>query len=79
MGLHGDGEHKIVALGGAKRLEHLASEHAVARPAQLVVGQAVHVLQGHEAVEAQLGIDGVAAIEGAGVVVDGRGGIAKLL
>ena len=79
VGLHGDGKDEIAPRRGGQRLHRLAHEHAVARPAEGVVGQAVHVFLRHEAVKAQLGVNGVAAIERARIVVHGGGGVAQFL
>ena len=79
VGLHGDAHHQVAGVGGFQRAQDLAGELGVLRPAQVGVLHVLHVLQRHEAVEAQVGIDHVAAVEGAGVVVHGGGGVAVLL
>ena len=79
MGLHGDGEDEIAVLGGAQRLQNFLRQDGILRPAKRIPLDVVHVFQRRERLEAEIGIDAVAAVERGVIIMDGVGGIARAL
>ena len=79
VGLHGDGEDEIAVLGGAQRLQDLLRQDGILCPAERIPLDVVHVFQRRERLEAEIGIDAVAAVERGVIIMDGVGGIARAL
>ena len=79
MGLHRHRIDHILPRCGIQRLENLLRQRRVLGPAQGVPLHPQHILHGRKGVKTQIGIDLVAVVEGARVVVDGVAGVALLL
>ena len=79
VGLHRHRIDHILSRRGIQRLEDFRCQQFVLGPAQGVPLHPQHILHGRKGVKAQIGIDLVAVVEGARVVVDGVAGVALLL
>ena len=77
VSLDRDGKDKVLSLGGAERLQNIVGKDRVLFPRQLGVADADHMLGGGKGVEAEIGIDEIAVIEGARMVVHTVGGVAE--
>ena len=69
VSLDGHRKDKIPSCARFKRISYLRRQHGILLPPDRIVFDAVHVLDGHERTESEIGVDAVSAVEGCCVVM----------